>query len=154
MPLTQIRTCRNRWQKEVKPADWDTYETDATTGKEIGRCEAQIIDKEGNIVEEWTSTKEPHARSSWTARRNVYPFTKNCRLCRGLCICRRYRAGSKRRWQCDQGRDEGWLFQSEISKDGYYHRQRTGCQAAILNKEGDSGRVGNDGSLIWQRNFR
>jgi uncharacterized surface anchored protein len=33
---------------------------DATTGKEISGAKLQVIDKDGNVVEEWTSTNEPH----------------------------------------------------------------------------------------------
>ncbi|MGN1334348.1 MAG: collagen binding domain-containing protein [Anaerovoracaceae bacterium] len=34
--------------------------TDITTGKELPGANLQIIDKEGNVVDEWTSTDKPH----------------------------------------------------------------------------------------------
>lgn len=33
---------------------------DLTTGEELEGAELQIVDEQGNIIEEWTSTKEPH----------------------------------------------------------------------------------------------
>lgn len=33
---------------------------DITTGKELPGADLQIIDKDGNVIEEWTSTNEPH----------------------------------------------------------------------------------------------
>ena len=75
---------------ENQPTESQFTKTDATTGEELEGAKLQIIDKEGNIVEEWISTKRT-ARSLWTARRNVYPSRRTATLCRGLCICRRYR---------------------------------------------------------------
>ena len=33
---------------------------DITTGEELPGADLQIIDKNGDVIEEWTSTKEPH----------------------------------------------------------------------------------------------
>ena len=41
-------------------ASYQFPKTDATTGEELEGAKLQIIDKEGNIVEEWISAKEPH----------------------------------------------------------------------------------------------
>lgn len=38
----------------------DISKQDATTGKELPGAHLQIIDADGNIVEEWTSTDTPH----------------------------------------------------------------------------------------------
>ena len=38
----------------------EIVKTDLVTGEEIEGAELQVIDAEGNIVDEWTSTKEPH----------------------------------------------------------------------------------------------
>ena len=38
----------------------EIVKTDLVTGEEIEGAELQVIDEEGNIVDEWTSTKEPH----------------------------------------------------------------------------------------------
>lgn len=40
--------------------------TDATTGEELEGAKLTITDKDGNIVDEWTSTKEPHYASGLT----------------------------------------------------------------------------------------
>ena len=45
---------------ENQPTESQFTKTDATTGEELEGAKLQIIDKEGNIVEEWISTKEPH----------------------------------------------------------------------------------------------
>ena len=34
--------------------------TDLVTGDEIEGAELQVIDENGNIIDEWISTKEPH----------------------------------------------------------------------------------------------
>ena len=34
--------------------------TDLTTGEELEGAELEVIDEEGNVVDKWTSTKEPH----------------------------------------------------------------------------------------------
>lgn len=36
------------------------HKTDITSGEELEGAKLQVIDSEGNIIEEWTSTKEPH----------------------------------------------------------------------------------------------
>ncbi|MBR3325266.1 MAG: hypothetical protein IKG14_04390 [Clostridia bacterium] len=38
----------------------EIVKTDLVTGEEIEGAELQIVDEEGNIIDEWTSTKEPH----------------------------------------------------------------------------------------------
>ncbi len=61
--------------------------TDITTGEELEGAKLQILNKEGEILEEWVTDGKPHL----AARRNVYPSRRTAALCRGLCICRRYR---------------------------------------------------------------
>ena len=34
--------------------------TDAATREEIEGAELKVIDEDGNVIDEWTSTKEPH----------------------------------------------------------------------------------------------
>lgn len=48
--------------EEVKnqPTESHFTKTDATTGAELEGAKLQINDKDGNVVEEWISTKEPH----------------------------------------------------------------------------------------------
>ena len=49
-------------QKEVEnqPTKVEITKTDITGEKEVEGAKLQILDKEGDVVEEWTSTKEPH----------------------------------------------------------------------------------------------
>lgn len=49
-------------QKEVEnqPTKVEITKTDITGEKEVEGAKLQILDEEGNVVEEWTSTKEPH----------------------------------------------------------------------------------------------
>ena len=43
-----------------KPTEVEITKSDLTTGKEVPGAKLQIIDKNGNIIEEWTSTDTPH----------------------------------------------------------------------------------------------
>ena len=45
---------------ENQPTETRISKTDATTGSELEGAKLQVIDKDGNVVEEWTSTKEDH----------------------------------------------------------------------------------------------
>ncbi len=38
----------------------EVTKTDLTTGEEIEGAELQVVDEEGNVIDEWTSTKESH----------------------------------------------------------------------------------------------
>ena len=38
----------------------EVTKTDLTTGEEIEGAELEVIDEEGNVIDKWTSTKEPH----------------------------------------------------------------------------------------------
>ena len=38
----------------------EVTKTDLTTGEELEGAELEVIDEEGNVVDKWTSTKEPH----------------------------------------------------------------------------------------------
>ena len=38
----------------------EVTKTDLTTGEELEGAELEVTDKEGNIIDKWTSTKEPH----------------------------------------------------------------------------------------------
>ena len=56
---------------ENQPTESQFTKTDATTGEELEGAKLQIIDKGGNIVEEWIQY-ERTARGIWTARGNLY----------------------------------------------------------------------------------
>ena len=45
---------------ENEPTTVEITKTDLTGGKEIPGCELKLLDEEGNVVEEWTSTEEAH----------------------------------------------------------------------------------------------
>lgn len=49
-------------ETEIKnqPTETQITKTDMTTGKELSGAKLQIIDKDGNVVEEWISTDEAH----------------------------------------------------------------------------------------------
>ena len=38
----------------------EVVKTDLVTGEEIEGAELKVIDEDGNVIDEWTSTKEPH----------------------------------------------------------------------------------------------
>ena len=38
----------------------EVIKTDFITGQEIEGAELQVVDEDGNIIDEWVSTKEPH----------------------------------------------------------------------------------------------
>lgn len=50
------------FSKEIKnqPTESRFTKKDAATGKELEGAKLQIIDEDGNVAEEWTSTREPH----------------------------------------------------------------------------------------------
>lgn len=45
---------------EDEPTTVEITKTDLTGSEEILGCKLKLVDEEGNIVEEWTSTEEPH----------------------------------------------------------------------------------------------
>ena len=66
---------------ENQPTESQFTKTDATTGEELEGAKLQIIDKEGNIVEEWISTKEPHVvyglpEGTYTLHEELPPYAE------------------------------------------------------------------------------
>ena len=66
---------------ENQPTESQFTKTDATTGEELEGAKLQIIDKEGNIVEEWISTKEPHIvyglpEGTYTLHEELAPYAE------------------------------------------------------------------------------
>ena len=64
---------------ENQPTETRISKTDATTGSELEGAKLQVIDKDGNIVEEWTSTKEEHViyglpEGSYTLHEELAPY--------------------------------------------------------------------------------
>ena len=45
---------------ENQPTITEFTKTDLTGGQEVEGAKLQILDKEGNVIEEWVSGKEPH----------------------------------------------------------------------------------------------
>jgi len=45
---------------EDEPTTVEITKTSVTTGKELPGCELKVVDAEGNVVDEWTSTEEAH----------------------------------------------------------------------------------------------
>lgn len=49
-----------RVEMEDQPTSIEIVKTDATTGKELPGAHLQLKDKNGDLIDEWISTKEPH----------------------------------------------------------------------------------------------
>lgn len=45
---------------EDEPTTVEITKSDITTGKEIPGCNLKVVDEDGNVVDEWTSTEEAH----------------------------------------------------------------------------------------------
>ena len=41
-------------------SDLEIIKTDLVTGEELEGAELQVVDENGEIIDEWVSTKEPH----------------------------------------------------------------------------------------------
>ena len=66
---------------ENQPTESQFTKTDATTGEELEGAKLQIIDQDGNIVEEWISTKEPHVvyglpEGTYTLHEELPPYAE------------------------------------------------------------------------------
>ena len=64
---------------ENQPTETRITKTDATIGKEMEGAKLQVIDKDGNVVEEWTSTKEDHViyglpEGTYTLHEELAPY--------------------------------------------------------------------------------
>ena len=56
----EIEVIQLKREVENQPTITDFTKTDLTTGEEVEGAKMQILDMEGNLIDEWTSTKEPH----------------------------------------------------------------------------------------------
>ena len=66
---------------ENQPTVTEITKTDATTGEELEGAKLQVIDEKGNVVEEWTSTKEKHviyglAVGTYTLHEEMPPYAQ------------------------------------------------------------------------------
>ena len=64
---------------ENQPTETRITKTDATTGNELEGAKLQVIDKDGNVVEEWVSSKEEHViyglpEGSYTLHEELAPY--------------------------------------------------------------------------------
>ena len=64
---------------ENQPTETKLTKTDITTGKELEGATLQILNAEGEVVEEWVSTKEPHIvyalpEGEYTLHEKIAPF--------------------------------------------------------------------------------
>lgn len=76
--LTEIKLTK---EVENQPTKSQFTKTDATTGEELEGAKLQIIDQDGNIVEEWISTKEPHVvyglpEGTYTLHEELPPYAE------------------------------------------------------------------------------
>lgn len=66
---------------ENQPTESQFTKTDATTGEELEGAKLQIIDQDGNVVEEWISKKEPHVvyglpEGTYVLHEELPPYTE------------------------------------------------------------------------------
>ncbi len=66
---------------ENQPTKSQFTKTDATTGEELEGAKLQILNKDGEVVEEWISTKEPHIvyglpEGTYTLHEELAPYTE------------------------------------------------------------------------------
>lgn len=127
------------FHKEVEnqPTESQFTKTDATTGEELEGAKLQIIDKDGNVVEEWISTKETHVvyglpEGTYTLHEELAPYEEG------------YVSASDIEFEVlEDGsvtkvemRDE--YSKTEISKtDLTTGKELEGAKLQILNKDGD-----------------
>ena len=69
---------------------------DITNQKELAGAHIQVIDKDGNVVEEWDSTWESHEVTGLKPMRNLYP-SRDCST-RGIYFDQRYHLYPERGW--------------------------------------------------------
>lgn len=56
----------------------EVVKTDLVTGEEIEGAELQVVDKDGNIIDEWTSTKGPHKVTGLEEGKEYTLIEKTC----------------------------------------------------------------------------
>ena len=61
---------------EDEPTTVELSKTDLTTGEELPGARLQLTDENGAVVEEWTSTKEPHIIKELVVGKS-YTLTEN-----------------------------------------------------------------------------
>lgn len=57
----EIATVTLKAVKKNEPTAFAFTKSDITTGEELDGASLKVIDKDGNIVDEWTSEKKPHS---------------------------------------------------------------------------------------------
>lgn len=73
--LDNPQVCRLSVKAEDHPVAVSIKKTDIRDGKAVEGAELQVTDADGNVVEAWTSGKEPHAISKLTTGAN-YQLTE------------------------------------------------------------------------------
>ncbi len=54
--------------------------TDLVTGEELPGAELEVTDKEGNVIDKWTSTNVPHHVTGLEEGKGIYIDRKNLSL--------------------------------------------------------------------------
>ena len=70
---------------EDEPTTVELSKTDLTTGEELPGARLQLTDENGAVVEEWTSTKEPHIIKELVVGKIVHPDRNQAS--RWICHC-------------------------------------------------------------------
>ena len=122
---------------ENQPTESQFTKTDATTGEELEGAKLQIIDKEGNIVEEWISTKEPHVvyglpEGTYTLHEELPPYAE------GYVSAEDIEFEVKEDGSVTKVEMKDAYSKVEISKtDITTGKELKGAKLQILNKEGE-----------------
>ena len=122
---------------ENQPMKSQFTKTDATTGEELEGAKLQIIDQDGNIVEEWISTKEPHVvyglpEGTYTLHEELPPYAE------GYVSAEDMEFEVKEDGSVTKVEMKDTYSKVEISKtDLTTGKELEGAKLQILNKEGE-----------------
>lgn len=122
---------------ENQPTKSQFTKTDATTGEELEGAKLQIIDQDGNIVEEWISTKEPHVvyglpEGTYTLHEELPPYAE------GYVSAEDMEFEVKEDGSVTKVEMKDTYSKVEISKtDLTTGKELEGAKLQILNKEGE-----------------
>ena len=122
---------------ENQPTESQFTKTDATTGEELEGAKLQIIDQDGNIVEEWISTKEPHVvyglpEGTYTLHEEMPPYAE------GYVSAEDIEFEVKEDGSVTKVKMKDTYSKVEISKtDLTTGKELEGAKLQILNKDGE-----------------
>ena len=120
---------------ENQPTKSQFTKTDATTGEELEGAKLQIIDQDGNIVEEWISTKEPHVvyglpEGTYTLHEELPPYAE------GYVSAEDMEFEVKEDGSVTKVEMKDAYSKVEISKTDISGKELPGAKLTILDKDG------------------